>query len=268
MRAMKPITNFNYPEFTSAEIDFSNLQSINSVTIENLIDTFNHHHILIIRNQNLNEEQLIAVAKIFGEPTQALVPTWRLEKYPVITRHTNTKDQNNVALGVVAPEYVFHADSYFTSNPSKATLFYSVRAPNIGGETHFVNMCDIYDSLDETTKTLIQDKRASYKNAFINQPPVAHPMVRIHPVTGKKALFVNKHRALGIDGMEQDEALRLIDELYNHATSPAFIYKHKWRHGDLLIWNNVTTMHCATTIPDSEERLLYRILTKGDLPVT
>ena len=101
----------------------------------------------------------------------------------------------------------------------------------------------------------------------MNQPPVVHPLVRVHPVTKRKALFVNIHRALGIDGMDQDEALKLIKYLYQHATRADFVYQHKWHDGDLLIWNNPMTMHCATDIHESQERLLYRILTQGDLPV-
>ena len=244
------------------------MQNIESNKIENIVQNYNRHHLVILRNQTLNENQLINVAKLFGEPAQALVPTFRFDDYPVITRHTNVKDSNNAAKGVVAPNHVFHADSYFTPNPSKATIFYCLKAPTIGGETHFINMCDVYNSLDAATRMLIEDKKVAYKNAFINQPPVVHPMVRVHPTTHKKALFVNKHRAVSVDGMELDESLKLVEDLYQHAISPGFVYEHKWRNGDLLIWNNVTTMHCATPIPDSEERLLYRILTKGDLPVS
>jgi taurine dioxygenase len=196
------------------------------------------------------------------------VPTFRLKEYPLITTHSNTKDENESPAGVVAPEYVFHADSYFTDNPNKATLFYSLRSPDHGGETHFVNMCLAYDALNDETKRLIADKKATYKNAYTNRPPVSHPLVRVHPITKRKALFVNIHRALGIDGLEQSEALNLLKNLYSHATNPELIYKHKWEDGDLLVWNNVTTMHCATPIDNSQERLLYRVLIKGIVPVS
>ena len=169
--------------------------------------------------------------------------------------------------GVIAPEYVFHSDSYFTSNPSKVTLLYSLKSPNFGGETHFINMCFAYETLDYSIKKLIDNKKVSYKNAYINQPPVTHPLVRIHPVTKRKALFVNIHRALNVEGLAKNEALELLDFLYQHATQTKFIYKHKWQNGDLLVWNNPSTMHCASQIDDNEKIVLYRILTKGDLPV-
>src|SRR3990167_1112635 len=246
------------------EINSINLAKNASFSINELTHLFAQHHLLIIRNQQLNEEQLIEISRLFGEPAPALVPTYRLEKYPLITRHTNVKDNDRLPKGVVAPEYVFHADSYFTSNPSKATLFYCLKAPTHGGETHFVDMCSAYDRLDAATKSFISDKKVSYKNAFVNQPAVSHPLVRIHPITKRKALFVNIHRALGIDGMSDEDAIALVEKLYIHATEDEYVYKHQYRDGDLLIWNNVTTMHAATPIVDSEERLLYRILTKGE----
>jgi len=266
---MRLSASHNPASFLGVEIRNINLADpIDSCDLAALLDHFDYHHLLIVKNQKLSEEQLINVGNIFGEPAPALVPTFRLKEYPLITKHSNTKDENESPMGVVAPEHVFHADSYFTDNPNKTTLFYSLKSPEQGGETHFVNMCHAYDTLNNETKKLIDDKKATYKNAYINQPPVSHPLVRVHPVTKRKALFVNIHRALGIDGLEQNEALNLLKNLYEHATNPELIYRHKWEDGDLLVWSNVTTMHCATPIDSSQERLLYRILIKGVLPVS
>lgn len=236
--------------------------------INSLLQYYNQYHLLVIRNQKLTENQLIHISQVFGEPVPALVPTYRLEEYPLITRHTNVKDENKLPTGVVAPELVYHSDSYFALNPSKATLLYSLKSPSHGGETYFADMCFAYDTLDESVKNIITNKKAIYKNAYINQPPVAHPLVRTHAITKRKALFVNIHRALGIENVDLQEAMQLLGRLYAHATNPSYVYKHKWCDGDLLIWNNPTTMHCATAIDDAEKRLLYRILTKGELPIT
>tara|TARA_R110000868_G_scaffold353274_1_gene614510 strand:- start:5429 stop:6229 length:801 start_codon:yes stop_codon:yes gene_type:complete len=250
------------------EIDGLNTGEVdNSCDASELVELLDQHHLLVLREQRLTENQLIGVSRLFGKPVQALVPTHRLEDYPVITRHTNIKNEHQAPLGVIAPEYVFHSDSYFSANPSKVTLLYSLKAPDEGGETCFVDMCKVYDSLTESMKDAISDKRAIYKNAYINQPNVVHPMVRVHPVTKRHALFVNIHRALGIEGMEDESAIALLQELYDYSIQPRFVYKHVWRNNDLLVWNNPTTMHCATHISDSKERFLYRILTEGDLPV-
>lgn len=128
-------------------------------------------------------------------------------------------------------------------------------------------MCSAYEALDDSIKSLIKGKKVFYKNAYVNQPPVEHPLVRINLITSRKALFVNIHRALGINDIEYSQAIELINFLYKHATKPEFVYKHKWSNGDLLVWHNPTTMHCATHIEDTEERLLYRILTEGVYPV-
>lgn len=253
--------------YLGVEINNVNFNSINKNEQKILMEHFYQDHLLVIRKQKLTEEKLIDISKIFGKPVEALVPFYRLKNYPVITKHTNVKDENNIPIGAIAPEYVFHSDSYFTANPNKATLFYSLKSPEIGGETHFVNMCFAYDALEDDLKDLISNKKIIYKNAYVNQPPVKHPMVRTNPFTKRKALFVNIHRALGIEGWEQKESLKLLQYLFEHSTKSEFVYQHKWQDGDLLIWNNPTTMHCATPTPESQERLLYRILTLGDLPV-
>ncbi len=167
-------------------IELRGLNLANNITSEDLTllhEYYNQYHLLIIRDQNLTEPQLVQTSHHFGEPVPALVPTYRLEKYPVITRHTNAKDRNNQSIGVVAPEFVFHSDSYFSHNPSKTTLLYSLISPNSGGETHFVDMCFAYEALSESIKDFIQNKNAIYKNAYINQPSVIHPLVRVHTVT-------------------------------------------------------------------------------------
>jgi taurine dioxygenase len=267
--SMKLSASSNISPYLGIEVqDIDLAKPVDTCDLTKLLQQFDTFHLLVIRNQKLSEEQLIKVSKIFGEPVPALIPTFRLEAFPLITKHSNAKNENQLPTGVVAPEHVFHADSYFTANPNKATLFYSLKSPTNGGETNFVNMCFAYDNLDETTKKFIANKKAIYKNAYTNQPPVSHPLVRVHPVTRRQALFVNIHRALGIDGLDQEKALNLLQKLYSHATNPEFVYHHQWQDGDLLVWNNVTTMHCATAIDSSQERLLYRILTKGCLPVS
>lgn len=242
--------------------------NISSEDFNILLKEIYQTHLLIIRNLDLNEEKLIAIAKLFGELTPSLLPTFRLEKYPVISCFSNIRGESKEQKGAMAPEYVFHSDSYFTQNPNKYTLLYSLKSPEYGGETCFIDMCYAYDSLDNETKEFILDKYVIYKNAYINQPPLHYPMVRSHPITGRKALFVNVYRALGIVGLPDEQALPLIERLYKHALREDLIYKHKWQDGDLLIWYNPTTMHCATHIVNSQERLLHRILIKGDLPVT
>lgn len=242
-------------------------KTIENGTLDILKDAYEKYHLLVIRSQKLNEDELLFFSKYFAEPVISLYPKFKLPNYPVITRHSNILDEDDEPTGAAAPEFVWHSDSYFTDNPNKATIFYSIRSPVEGGETHLVDMCTAYDSLSDEIKKKIDGRKAIYKNAYIHRPPVVHPLVRTNPITKRKALFVNIHRALGIENLDQDEAMILLKELYTHAIKEERIYRHKWRDGDLLVWDNPSTMHTATPISRDKKRLLYRILTKGSLPV-
>lgn len=229
-------------------------------------EAFANYHLLIFRKQILNEDQLVRFTEYFAEPVESLHPTFKVPTHPVITKYSNMLGEQAEPVGAMAPEMIWHSDSYFTDNPNKATIFYSLISPDEGGETHFVNMCSAYANLNEEAKRFIADRKAYYKNAFIKRPPVLHPLVR-QAETGEKALFVNIHRALGIEGVESEEALTWLEMLYEHSIQPERVYKHKWQNGDLAVWNNPTTMHCATGIAADQRRMLYRILTRGELPV-
>ncbi len=250
-----PLNLKNIPIVSGVEVFIPSSELFEANILETLKSLLCKNYLLLLRNQSLDEESFIRLAEIFGEPIPSLMPLHRLEHYPVISKFTNVKGQN----GATSPEYVFHSDGYFTPNPNKITLLYSLKSPTSGGETCFINMCSVYQALDNSMKEFLQDKQVDYKNVYINQPPVKHPCIRIEPI--------NKYKALGIEGIETNEALNIINKLYEFSTQDQFIYKHFWRDGDVAIWYNPTTMHCATPISDSETRLLYRILTKGDLPV-
>lgn len=266
---MQKNISVNILPFLGVIIRGINLTDImNSKNLNLLLEYYNKNHLLIIKDQNLNESQLIKASQIFGTPVQSLVPTYRLKNYSAITIVSNANDKNQQPVGLKSPAFLYHSDSYFLKNPNKATLLYSLNSPKFGGETYFVNMCFAYKRLPLAVKKLIKNKKVIYKNAYINQPPVLHPIVRIHPVTKEKSLFVNIHRALGVDNLQNDEAFELLKYLYEHAVNSEYTYKHKWCNGDLLIWHNPTTMHASTEINSSEKRLLYRILTEGILPVS
>jgi taurine dioxygenase len=156
--------------------------------------------------------------------------------------------------------------------------------PTSGGDTQYVNMHDAYDDLPEAPKRKIDGLKAVhvYQSKYsprslgtINEesrrnlpPPGIHPLVRTHPENGRKALFLNPVRMESIIGMEDKEALALIDELMRHATQRKYEYRHKWRHGDWVMWDNRSVIHQANPDYDMRERrYLYRLLLKGEMPV-
>ena len=156
----------------------------------------------------------------------------------------------------------FHTDSSFHTLPTKWSLLLGHIVPPVGGDTHFIDMRAVYDGLADETKTKIEDLVAIHDfwrgrelagvtgvtdEMRATMPPVAHPMVRTMPY-GRKSLYIGGHTS-GIVGWPEDEALRFLGELYDFATREAFIYVHKWRDADLLIWDNRCTMHAATPLP-------------------
>jgi taurine dioxygenase len=159
-----------------------------------------------------------------------------------------------------------------------------VKLPKSGGDTQFVNMYEAYDALPGDIKKRIEGLRARhvYQSKYserklphlaeerrkIASESVVHPIVRTHPGTGRKAIYINPIRIEEIVGMSEHEALPLLDELFEHATEEKFQYRHKWKAGDVVIWDNRCLMHKANgDYPVIEVRYLYRVMLKGDRPV-
>jgi taurine dioxygenase len=162
-------------------------------------------------------------------------------------------------------------------------MLFAVELPSSGGDTQYVNMHEAYDDLPVETKQRIDRLKAVhvYLSKYSPRPlgaiseesrrdvpaPGIHPLVRTHPDNGRKALFLNPVRMESIVGMEDEAALALIGELMRHATQKKYEYRHKWRYGDWVIWDNRSVMHQANPDYDmSERRYLYRLMLKGEVP--
>jgi taurine dioxygenase len=159
-----------------------------------------------------------------------------------------------------------------------------VKLPNTGGDTQFVNMAEAYDALSVATKKRIDGLQARhvYQSRFserklpklpgerstIATKSVVHPLVRTHPQSGRKAIYINPIRIEEIIGMNEAQALPLLDELLEHATQAKFQYRHKWKSGDVVIWDNRCLLHKANgDYPVEQVRYLYRLMLKGERPV-
>lgn len=235
-------------------------QPLDAETVSHLNQTLERDHVILLKDQALSEAQLIKFSHYFGTPTPSLMPTFRLPDYPLISRHSNIRKDDDEPSGAMAPEFFWHSDSYLTDTPTKATLLYSLRSPNHGGETGFVNTQSFYESLDTATKNFLSQCVVLYKNIYKNRPPVAHPAVYTNPITHKKSLYINANRIVGIEGTPENEGINLVKQLYEQATAKHRQYFHQWQDGDIVIWNNHSTMHTALPTPDGEKRLLHRIL--------
>ena len=246
-----------------------------------LNDAFATHHVLVMRSQHFAPEEFKAAVQLFGE----LQPHDKKERH--VPGHPDIEcisNQEIVNGRRIIPGETFHTDHSNHPRPPKATTLFAIELPSSGGDTQYGNMHDAYDDLPAATKRKIaglkavhvyQSKYSPRALAGLNEesrrnlpPPGLHPLVCTHPENGRKGLYLNPVRMESIVGMDDGEALKLIDELMAHATQKKYEYRHKWRHGDWVIWDNRSVMHQANPDYDmSERRYLYRLLLKGQVPV-
>ena len=266
---------------TGAEVvglDFAGL--IEPVACVTLNRAFADHHVLVMRGQHFTPDQFKVAAQVFGELQIHDKKERHVPGHPDVYYVSNDEIVNGRR---IIPGETFHTDHSNHPRPPKATTLFAVELPSSGGDTQYVNMHDAYDDLSEDMKRRIDGLKAMHvylskysprplghisEESLRNVPaPGIHPLVRTHPENGRKALFLNPVRMESILGMEDAEALALIDELMRHATQKKYEYRHKWRHGDWVLWDNRSVMHQANPDYDmSERRYLYRLMLKGETP--
>jgi len=242
---------------------------------------FAEHHVLVMRDQHFSPQQFKAAVQLFGEIQPHDKQERHVPGHPGLDYVSNDEIENGRR---IIPGETFHTDHSNHPRPPKATTLFAVELPSTGGDTQYVNMHDAYDDLPADTKTRIDGLKAvhvfqsKYSPRPLGRiteesrkkmpPPGIHPLVRTHPENGRKALFLNPVRMESIIGMEDNDALALIAELMRHATQKKYEYRHKWRRGDWVLWDNRSVMHQANPDYDmNERRYLYRLMLKGEAPV-
>lgn len=252
-------------------------------TVAELNDAFAEHIVLCIRDQALTPPQYAAAARRFGEPVPQLNKSYNLPDLPEVgILSSEDKDDHGTGKRVIRGT-TWHTDHSFWAAPPKATMLYALVVPETGGDTSFCNTRAAYDALPEATKRRIEGLKAVHTyqasrsaNRMVALaadekkavPDVVHPLVRKHLPTGKNALYLSTTRLECVLGLDRAESDALIDELLAHVTQPRFLYDHKWRPGDLVIWDNRCSMHHANgDYPLDARRLLHRIILAGETPV-
>jgi taurine dioxygenase len=266
---------------TGAEVvglDFT--QPIDTQARAVLNRAFAQHHVLVMRDQTFGPDEFKAAAQVFGELQQHDKKEHHVPGHPDVYYISNDEIVNGKR---VIPGETFHTDHSNHPRPPKATMRFAVDLPSKGGDTQYVNMHDAYDDLPGDTRQRIDGLKAMhvYLSKYSPRqlgsisvdslrdvpPPGVHPLVRTHPENGRKALYLNPVRMESIVGMEDTDALALIGDLMRHSTQKKYEYRHQWRHGDWVIWDNRSVMHQANPDYDmSERRYLYRLMLKGEVP--
>ena len=252
------------PYVIGAHITDVDLATLSDADFERIEQTFNERSVICIRRQQINEQQLIAFARRFGAVEPHFLKHYTHPDHSEILYISNIKD-NGKDIGHADAGSVWHTDMSYTERPPRATLLYALEVPMENGvalgNTQFSSAAAAHDSLPADTQARISGLHAIHQVAGRraktgtgqqdqalrrNQPAVVHPVVRTHPHTGRKCLYVSKGECEGIDGMAQNEALALIDQLADKTVEPQFRYTHCWQVRDLLMWDNCALQHLAS----------------------
>lgn len=249
------------------EVDLS--RPLDDAQLEGIREAFRRHMLLVFPAQSLTEQQQIAFSRRFGELQVHVLDQYRHPQHPEIYLLSNVgKDGKTTGSHPDKGTLVWHSDLSFQRRPALATILYGLEVPRVGGDTLFADMCAAYDALDASTKSRLKDLKAVHDLDASRMrageppmsaaqraaaPPVEHPVVREHPETGRKMLYISQHVS-HFSNPNKKESTALLEELLAHSTQERFVFRHRWGPRDVVMWDNRCTMHCATPYDAAAER--------------
>jgi taurine dioxygenase len=268
-------------------------QTLDAETFAAIERAFNENGVAYFRGQHLTPEALIAFSRRFGTLEQHVRQEYALPGYPEIHLISNVKDGER-SIGSAYAGDDWHTDLCFMRSPSRCSLLYAVEVPvkdgKALGDTLFCSTAYAYDTLPQDLRRHLEGRRAIFQYHRAQErkrqqrahdhprpeltaaqkaatPDVTHPAIRTHPVTGRKCVYVNQTYTFGLEGMDEEKAQPVLQQIYAHVTRPETVYHHKWQVGDVLMWDNCLTQHKA--IGDYAlplRRLMYRTAIEGTEP--
>ncbi len=242
------------------------------------------HLVLRFRGQRLSDDDLMRFSRQFGELDWAPIGSTSSPDARAYVLVISNVVEDGKAIGQLgAYEAIWHTDMSYVAEPPMASALYSLEVPPSGGDTGFCNMYLAYETLPADLKQRIDGRLCRHdasrnsagelRRGFVDAPDASrtvgaeHPLVRTHPVTGRKALFLGRRRNGYIPGLSLTESEALLDALWAHATQPKFTWYQKWRTGDLILWDNRCVMHRRDAFDPDTRRVMHRTQIKGDRPV-
>jgi len=266
-----------------AEIDGVDLRALEDSSFAAIHRAWLDHQVLLFRDQALSDEDLVAFSRRFGALDEAPVQeTGRrfVDGFPEIYVVSNVV-QDGVAIGSLGSgEAVWHTDMSYLPQPPKASVLYAIEVPEEGGDTSFCSMYAAWDELPAGLKRRVADLRVKHDGTYNSggylrqgvaptgdprtSPGTVHPLVLVHPETGRRALYLGRRRNSYIEGLPLDQSEALLDEVWMHATRDALAWRHRWRKGDLVLWDNRCTMHRRDAFDPQARRVMHRTQIKGD----
>jgi taurine dioxygenase len=264
---------------TFADIDIRDLDDAEFATVE---DAFNRHSVLVIPGQALKPADMHTFVERFGELETHTLKQYTLPEDEKIYVLANI-EENGRQIGAHNEGIGWHTDLSYKQRPVMATALYGLICPPEGADTLIADMTAAYAALPEADKKRLAGLKVhhSYHRFMATRddrapltpeqkamtPDVFHPLVRTHPATGRKSLYIGTGTVYTIAGMAPEEGKKLVDDLVDYATQDRFVYCHKWRAGDLLMWDNRSALHTGTLFDDTKyTRHIHRMMVKGDVP--
>ncbi|MBK17871.1 MAG: taurine catabolism dioxygenase TauD [Rhodospirillaceae bacterium] len=248
-------------------------ETLDDSTQDDLRDLFAKECVLCFPDQDITAEDQRRFAAIFGRVDTGNRGNSKKDLKKAATRGemlvTNIRENGKPIGSLPDGEMQFHSDGAHRQVPYRATTLYGIRIPSTGGNTMFANLQAAYDALspeikgriDELQTQTVYDYEAQNRSTIGSDPDLPraqHALVKTHPVTGRKSLYLSRLMTEKILDMDHDDSETLLAELFDHAEKPEFVYSHKWTPGDLVIWDNRSTNHARTDFPPEEQRLLRR----------
>ncbi len=260
-------------------------QPLDAQTRQEVLDAWMQHLVLVFPEQKITDAEHVKFTRNFGEPEIFHQKIIKSASVPEIFRVSNV-DENGKMMPLSDPtvkqlslSQLWHTDSSYRATPCVGSLLHGIEVSRTGGITCFTNMYEVYEALPDRLKSMVQARRARHDFAMLSRdlgarepteaerkamPAVWQPMVRQHPVTGRRSLYISPIYNDAIEGMDPREGADLIADLTEFAGQKRFVYEHRWETDDILMWDNRCTMHYVTPYDPMERRVMHRTTIAGD----
>ncbi len=251
---------------------------IDEKTFAAILDAWHEYLVIVLRQQTLDEESQVRFAERFGE-LSPIHTSHHSETNPAVMYIGNLKKDGKIVGALPLGEMHFHSDQCYQERPAMGTMLYSIEVPAEGGNTLFANGYKAWEALPDEVKRKVEGLKSihvyDYDGGVVERKGMvapeagisyAHPVARTHPATGRKSLYVNRLMTHHIQELALEESERVLQLMFDTIERPEFIYEHRWRVGDILLWDNRCTLHARRDFDPSARRWMRRVTIRGDQP--
>ncbi len=251
---------------------------VDDASFATILDAWHRYLVIVLRGQTLDEESQVRFAERFGE-LSPIHTSHHSSTNRAVMYIGNLKKDGRMIGALPLGEMHFHSDQCYQERPALGTMLYSIEVPSEGGDTLFANGYKAYEALPAEVKERVRGLEAlnvyDYDGGVVERSNMvspergiafAHPVVRTHPASGRKSLYVNRLMTHHIEGLPPEESERLLALMFDTIERPENVYEHRWRVGDLLLWDNRCTLHARRDFDPNARRWMRRVTIRGDRP--